>query len=723
MTNFPDFWGRKLLLPIGILIALLGMGIAVMAVPAMASDPPTQPFDLIFTATDEQIDVVQLSQGTHGADGGTATRVDGIPGTSIRKAYLIWAGLGRDDDGVMFQRDAEAAVLIAPDYTWNNDNSSANTWNCCGGELSSYATDITDLGIVQNGDHSYTISDMELSEENWGFSLLVVYEDPAITTLNDVIIKLGNDGLHYRWDGLVGPNSDVQCSAFPSSEFTRTARFGIVAGGIEDDYRPNGLWGMAGNDPYVDPNNEGGTWTQALGLIDGVSGITGIGGATEIDGPLDGDKTGNGIDWPFSDNQGDQWDLYPIFDVPVTPGETWACTQIESANRPELPHDPQSGFPNFNVGASIGFLGLVTIIEADVQPEPAIDIEKATNGEDADTPTGPEVEVGDVVTWTYEVTNTGNVTLTDVAVTDDQIGDITCPEDELAPGGVMTCTATGIAVLGQYANMGTVVGTPPTGSQVTDKDPSHYVAVEPAIDIEKATNGEDADTPTGPVVEVGSTVTWTYEVTNTGSVTLTNVAVTDDKIGAVTCPQDTLAVGASMTCTMTGIATLGQYENNSTVVGVSPGGTQVTDQDPSHYLAVEPVIDIEKATNGEDADTPTGPQIEEDQPVNWTYVVTNTGDTVLNDVSVQDDKEGDINCPKTTLAVGESMTCVHTGVAEEGQYENMSSVVGTSPGGTQVTDEDPSHYFGVPPTGITDPDINVPDNSSFRVFLPIGISQ
>ena len=48
---------------------------------------------------------------------------------------------------------------------------------------------------------------------------------------------------------------------------------------------------------------------------------------------------------------------------------------------------------------------------------------------------------------------------------------------------------------------------------------------QPAINIKKATNAanplsptpaEDADTPTGPVVPVGSTVTWTYLVTQPG---------------------------------------------------------------------------------------------------------------------------------------------------------------------------------------------------------------
>ena len=49
-------------------------------------------------------------------------------------------------------------------------------------------------------------------------------------------------------------------------------------------------------------------------------------------------------------------------------------------------------------------------------PVPSIDIEKATNGHDADSPTGPEVTVGDAVSWTYVVTNTGEVALANVVV-------------------------------------------------------------------------------------------------------------------------------------------------------------------------------------------------------------------------------------------------------------------------------------------------------------------
>lgn len=41
---------------------------------------------------------------------------------------------------------------------------------------------------------------------------------------------------------------------------------------------------------------------------------------------------------------------------------------------------------------------------------------------------------------------------------------------------------------------------------------------------------------------------WTYKVTNTGTVTLTNVRVTDEHLANVNCQQDSLNAGESMAC-------------------------------------------------------------------------------------------------------------------------------------------------------------------------------
>jgi hypothetical protein len=67
----------------------------------------------------------------------------------------------------------------------------------------------------------------------------------------------------------------------------------------------------------------------------------------------------------------------------------------------------------------------------------------------------------------------------------------------------------------------------------TDSDLSHYCNAEgaPGIEIKKFTNGVDADTAdTAAEVDAGATVTWTYEVKNTGTTNFTSsqIVITDD---------------------------------------------------------------------------------------------------------------------------------------------------------------------------------------------------
>ena len=229
--------------------------------------------------------------------------------------------------------------------------------------------------------------------------------------------------------------------------------------------------------------------------------------------------------------------------------------------------------------------------------EPDIDIEKHTNGADADNPTGPFIPVGDPVLWEYIVTNTGDQTVTNISVTDDVLGPITCPLDTLGPGESMTCEANGIAVPGQYENLGTVNGDSDDGP-VSDEDPSHYFGVIEELDLEKHTNGADADVPDTLIsnyVSVGQNVLWEYIVTNNSNVTVTDIVVTDlpdfggDPIPVVSCPSTTLAPGASMTCTASGVARSGLYTNEATVTGETPVGG-VTDDDTSHYFGTTDIV-------------------------------------------------------------------------------------------------------------------------------------
>ena len=60
---------------------------------------------------------------------------------------------------------------------------------------------------------------------------------------------------------------------------------------------------------------------------------------------------------------------------------------------------------------------------------------------------------------------------------------------------------------------------------------------------------------------------------------------------------------------------------------------------------------------------PRGNSVPADTTVTWTYLVTNTGETPLDDVIVTDSQLPDnaIDCPTDTLDVGESMTCTASG--------------------------------------------------------------
>jgi LPXTG-motif cell wall-anchored protein len=390
-----------------------------------------------------------------------------------------------------------------------------------------------------------------------------------------------------------------------------------------------------------------------------------------------------------------------------------------------------------NVATATGTAAGVTVSDQDPShyfgSAPAIELVKTTNDEDANTPTGPLIPVGDAVLWNYIVTNTGNVPLT-IDVTDSDLGAaIACPRLAfVVPGGSVTCFASGTAVAGQYANTGTVEGTTLiTEELVTDDDDSHYFGVAAGIDLVKFTNDEDANEPPGPFVPVDGTVTWTYMVTNTGNSDLTGIRLVDSVLGPVTCPATTLAVGAPpMTCTASGSATVGQYSNISLVVGLDSVGNPVADIDPSHYFGAEPGITLQKYTNGVDADEAPGPFIPVGDPVDWTYVVTNSGNSPLSGVEVTDDQGVAVTCPQDTLAVGEEITCTATGTSAIGQYANVGSVTATDTTGAEVADDDPSHYFGtVSAIGLTKlangddanvpPGITVPEGSNVTMTFVV----
>jgi hypothetical protein len=134
-------------------------------------------------------------------------------------------------------------------------------------------------------------------------------------------------------------------------------------------------------------------------------------------------------------------------------------------------------------GCLVGLVGVVGVVPAAADNHfPGVAIETLTNGFDADAPTGPEIPVGETVVWTYLVTNAGAVPLIKdtISVVDDQGVFVTCELggiDPLLPGETVSCSAEGVAELGQYSNTGTVSADSINGRSVGDSDPSHYLGI------------------------------------------------------------------------------------------------------------------------------------------------------------------------------------------------------------------------------------------------------
>jgi uncharacterized repeat protein (TIGR01451 family) len=323
-------------------------------------------------------------------------------------------------------------------------------------------------------------------------------------------------------------------------------------------------------------------------------------------------------------------------------------------------------------------------ITTPISSSPALTLVKS-----AGTPSG--TTAGSTIAYSFAVTNTGNVTLTSVGVSDAKAGTVTCPVTTLAPGGSTTCSA--IYTLtqadvdaGKVTNSATASGTPPTGSPVTATDSvTKTLTQAPSITVDK-----QAGAPSGNTA--GSTIAYTFVVQNTGNVTLTSVGVSDPKVGTVSCPVETLAPGASTTCSGTHTLTQadvdsGHVANTATASGTPPSGGPVTGTDSTDTtIAAGPALTLVKS-----AGTPSGTTA--GSTIGYSFLVTNTGNVTLTSVGVSDPKVGAVSCPATTLVPGGSTTCTATYTltqadVDAGQVHNTATASGTPPTGSPVTATD-----------------------------------
>jgi uncharacterized repeat protein (TIGR01451 family) len=303
--------------------------------------------------------------------------------------------------------------------------------------------------------------------------------------------------------------------------------------------------------------------------------------------------------------------------------------------------------------------------------------------------------VGQSVTFTLDVANTGNVTVQNIAVLEHLAGTSApqCPSATLAPGAAMACTSTYVVTqgdldAGSLTNDASVTGTGPLGQPAgASAEVTVPALVAPALRLDKSV------VPSS-YAAVGDVLTFSFAVNNDGNVTLSSLAVSDQLAGlsAVACPSASLAPGESATCTATYAVTqhdldVGVVANTGRASATAPSGSPVFSlvARAAAFAEEQPALTLEKSASH-------AVVLLAGTTITYTMVVANTGNVTLNDVGVIEELPGASvpECPRRVLAPGESMTCTASYVVtqadvDQGSLVNRAVAVSGTAAGTAVT--------------------------------------
>jgi len=204
---------------------------------------------------------------------------------------------------------------------------------------------------------------------------------------------------------------------------------------------------------------------------------------------------------------------------------------------------------------------------------PAIEIDKTAD------PT--MIHNGDMVTYTFVVTNIGNCDLSGITVVDNKLGDLTShlTVTTLAPGESTSFDVT-VPIGADVTNTATTTGTDDLGETVSDTDDATVDVLNPEITVTKS----------GPAyAHFGDVITYTITVENTGDCVLTDVTVIDSLLGDLTSylPDTTLDIGEINTITVTFTVNIEKGDLLNTVIASGTDELDLTvDDEASHKVAV-----------------------------------------------------------------------------------------------------------------------------------------
>jgi uncharacterized repeat protein (TIGR01451 family) len=313
-------------------------------------------------------------------------------------------------------------------------------------------------------------------------------------------------------------------------------------------------------------------------------------------------------------------------------------------------------------------------------------------------------KVGDKITYTYVITNTGNVTLkAPFTVTDDHItGAIACGSTDLAPGGTTTCTAT-YTITQADMDAGSVTNT----ANAAASDGTKAGPVQAKVTTTQTRTMSLTKTPNPTTyTQVGDKITYTYVITNTGNVTLkAPFTVTDDHItGAIACGSTDLAPGGTTTCTATYTITQADMDAGSVTNTANAAAGDGTKAGPVQAKVTTTQIKTNSLTKSANPTTYSAVGT----VITYTYNITNTGNIDLaGPFSISDNKLGIISpCGTGPLAPGGSTSCTATYTITQadinaGSITNIATASGNGVTSNQATATVTAIVTGIPFTTYT----------------------
>jgi hypothetical protein len=332
----------------------------------------------------------------------------------------------------------------------------------------------------------------------------------------------------------------------------------------------------------------------------------------------------------------------------LTPGQVFICTGTYTVTQADM---DAGTIANTAYATSNGSPSPSVSMTVSATQSPSLGLSASVN---------PTVGVKNTVaTFTFTITNTGNVTLSSPAVTVSG-STVTCPGGTIAPGGAMNCSFTYTVTTTDVNNKSVTK----TGTATAVFNATTYSSAAASATVETAELIVTATSNPATITAAGQVINFTYTLLNNSGANLGIpygvTSITPSSGVTITCPVTpaTIASGSTVSCTGTYTVTQADMDAGSSFLhqitaSAKPAtGPNVTSRQVSINVAIVQSKSLSlSVTASPTVSTTAG------NTVAFNYTITNTGSVTLSSLAVTNDKSSTVACAPTTIVPGATASC------------------------------------------------------------------